>query len=67
MEKVNDSMLLLVLSDGRIYSNSNSGYKEDSIDSLNDVYTPNLLNGIKCSGLPNHKLAFEISVLVKLL
>lgn len=52
----------------RVYLSADSTSNSDGvIDVLNDVYTPEYLNGLKCSSLPNHKITLKVGTSVMLL
>lgn len=47
--------------EAKTYWGSNSASKSDAnVDLLADVHTPEFLNGIKCSGVPNHELNLKV-------
>ncbi|XP_019192717.1 PREDICTED: uncharacterized protein LOC109187011 [Ipomoea nil] len=55
-------------SDCNYCGNFDSACKSDSnVDLLADVHTPEFLNGIKCSGVPNHELRLKVGTPIMLL
>ncbi|XP_045831046.1 uncharacterized protein LOC123922366 [Trifolium pratense] len=68
VDLINEYMLLLIDDDENVYlrydspNNDNSGF-----DKPDDIHTPEFLNTIVCSGLPNHKLILKFGVSVMLL
>ncbi|XP_019150542.1 PREDICTED: uncharacterized protein LOC109147334 [Ipomoea nil] len=65
---INEYMNGMNESEGRTYLSCDSVYKSDSnVDMLSDLHTPEFLNGIKCSGIPNHCLTLKVGSPVKLL
>ncbi|KAF7827231.1 uncharacterized protein G2W53_018395 [Senna tora] len=68
VEEVNQHILSQLPGEERIYlsSDSISNSCQDS-QSLDDLYTPDFLNTINCSGLPPHKLTLKISAPIMLL
>ncbi|KAF7839564.1 uncharacterized protein G2W53_008046 [Senna tora] len=68
VEEVNQHILSQLPSEERIYlsSDSISNSCQDS-QSLDDLYTPDFLNTINCSGLPPHKLTLKIDAPIMLL
>ncbi|CAA0824366.1 PIF1 helicase, partial [Striga hermonthica] len=68
VESINEYMSSLNSSEGRTYLSSDTPCKSDAgYDSLQDLHTPEFLNRIKCSGLPNHKLHLKVGTPVMLL
>ncbi|CAA0831597.1 PIF1 helicase, partial [Striga hermonthica] len=68
VESVNEYMSSMNSSEGRTYLSSYTACKSDAgYDSLQDLHTPEFLNGIKCSRLPNHKLHLKVGTPVMLL
>ncbi|CAA0819992.1 PIF1 helicase, partial [Striga hermonthica] len=68
VESVNEYMSSLNSSEGRTYLSSDNACKSDAgYDYLHDLHTPEFLNRIKCSGLPNHKLHLKVGTPVMLL
>ena len=68
VDEVNEYMLSLIPSDGRIYLSCDSTCPSDrSIDNPDDIHTPKFLNIITASSLPNHTLKLKIGVPVMLL
>ncbi|XP_019161444.1 PREDICTED: uncharacterized protein LOC109158079 [Ipomoea nil] len=54
--------------DGRTYLSCDSVCKSDSnVDMLADLHTPEFLNGLRCSGVPNHSLTLKVGSPVMLL
>ncbi|XP_020271697.1 uncharacterized protein LOC109846871 [Asparagus officinalis] len=68
IEMVNDYVISLILGEERVYLSSDSVCNADGdIDFQENLHTPDFLNSIRCSGVPNHKLKFKVGVLVMLL
>ncbi|XP_019183580.1 PREDICTED: uncharacterized protein LOC109178413 [Ipomoea nil] len=54
--------------EGRTYLSRDSVCKSDSnVDMLADLHTPEFLNGLRCSGVPNHSLTLKVGSPVMLL
>ncbi|XP_075096211.1 uncharacterized protein LOC142161669 [Nicotiana tabacum] len=68
VESVNDYMVSLNNSQDKSYLSSDTIFKSDhAFTSLENVYTPEFLNNIKCSGIPNHSINLKVDVPVILL
>ncbi|XP_075487920.1 uncharacterized protein LOC142527090 [Primulina tabacum] len=68
VQSVNEYMISMNHSDGKLYLSSDTACHSDkNIDLLNDVHTPEFLNAIRCSGVPNHELNLKVGTLVMLL
>ncbi|KAL7085980.1 hypothetical protein ACP275_14G310800 [Erythranthe tilingii] len=68
VDKVNDYMLSLVPEDEKVYLSFDSPCTaNESVDSHHDIHTPEFLNTITSSGLPNHELKLKKGVHVMLL
>jgi len=69
VQEVNDRLLSLFPGDEYEYLSSDSiCNSEDVQQGFNeDMYSPDVLNGLKVSGLPNHRLALKVGVPVMLL
>ncbi|KAL7085427.1 hypothetical protein ACP275_14G281600 [Erythranthe tilingii] len=68
VDKVNDYMLSLVPEDEKVYLSFDSPCTaNESVDSHHDIHTPEFLNIITSSGLPNHELKLKKGVPVMLL
>lgn len=68
VDSINQYMISLNTSDGRSYLSSDSTSKSDSNSSiLEEVHTPEFLNGLRCSGTPNHELFLKVGTPVMLL
>ncbi|XP_031106061.1 uncharacterized protein LOC116010693 [Ipomoea triloba] len=68
VDNINEYMNNLNEAEGRTYLSCNSVCKSDAnIDMLSDLHTPEFLNGIKCSGVPNHSLTLKVGSPVMLL
>jgi len=63
VEKINEHMLDMILGEEKVYLSCDSivtqGIPGDTVD---DVHTPEFLNTIIASGLPNHKLRLKVGV-----
>ncbi|XP_074567143.1 uncharacterized protein LOC141823815 [Curcuma longa] len=54
VQSINEYMISLNHSEGRLYLSSDSMCHSDrNVDLLHDVHTPEFLNGIRCSGVPS--------------
>jgi ATP-dependent DNA helicase PIF1 len=68
VEAINPYMLDLIPGDEKIYLSCDSLCNANSnVDMPDDVHTPEFLNTIVASGIPNHKLRLKVGVLVMLL
>ncbi|XP_057764030.1 uncharacterized protein LOC131008561 [Salvia miltiorrhiza] len=68
VHSINEYMINFRGGDGKMYFSSNSSCRSDSGSSLiNDIHTPEFLNSLKCSGLPNHELFLKVGTPVMLL
>ncbi|KAL3614915.1 hypothetical protein CASFOL_040576 [Castilleja foliolosa] len=68
VDAVNEYMIEKMSGDCHKYFSSNTVCKSDSAgDMLGDVHTPEFLNSIKCSGVPNHELNLKVGTPVMLL
>ena len=57
VHEVNEMLLDQLLGDEKLYLSSDSISKfEDNCDMLSEIYTTEILNSIKGSGLPNHRI-----------
>jgi len=68
VEQINEYMLDLIPGEERVYLSCDSTISQNKdCDSIDDVHTPEFLNTIVASGIPNHKLRLKIGVPVMLL
>ena len=68
VESVNEYIVSLNQTEEKTYLSSDAICSSDSnIDLLEDLHTPEFLNGIKCSGVPNHELKLKVGIPVMLL
>ncbi|XP_073130812.1 uncharacterized protein [Henckelia pumila] len=68
VQSINEYMISLNHSEGRLYLSSDTACHSDkSVGLLHDVHTPEYLNGIKCSGIPNHELNLKVGTPIMLL
>jgi len=68
VEKVNDYVMSLIPGEGKEYLSCDTICKVDEDVGIDRRWiTSEFLNGIKCSGIPNHRLCFKIGVPVMLL
>ncbi|XP_073131977.1 uncharacterized protein [Henckelia pumila] len=68
VQSINEYMISMNNSEGRMYLSSDSACHSDrNVDLLNDVHTPEFLNGIRCPGFPNHELNLKVGTPVMLL
>ncbi|XP_076910518.1 uncharacterized protein LOC143568190 [Bidens hawaiensis] len=69
VDEINDSLLKFFPGGGFEYLSldtiCSSEYINDTVDAA--LYSPKLLNGLRISGLPNHKLVLKVGVPVMLL
>ncbi|XP_076886945.1 uncharacterized protein LOC143536652 [Bidens hawaiensis] len=68
-QEINDRMLALFPGDEVQYLSSDSlAESEDVSDAVDpQLYSPDLLNGLKMSGMPNHRLCLKVGVPIMLL
>ncbi|XP_023728646.1 uncharacterized protein LOC111876343 [Lactuca sativa] len=69
VQEINDRLLSLFLGEQKEYLSSDSLCRFEFVhDEFNaNLYSPDLLNGLKVPGLPNHKLILKVGVPVMLL
>ncbi|XP_072071420.1 ATP-dependent DNA helicase pfh1-like [Arachis hypogaea] len=68
VEEVNNHLLAIIPGGEKLYLSSDSiCMDEGNMKSQLDLYGPELLNSINCSGLPPHKLILKVGVPVMLL
>ncbi|CAH9070723.1 unnamed protein product [Cuscuta europaea] len=68
VDAINDYMLRMNGDELRTYLSSDSPCKSDAnVDFLIDLHTPEFLNGIRASGVPNHKLHLKVGTPVMLI
>ncbi|CAH9146259.1 unnamed protein product [Cuscuta epithymum] len=68
VDKVNDFMLLQNSSEEKTYFSSDSACSSTSDNELlQEIHSPEFLNGIKCSGVPSHELKLKVGVPVMLM
>nr|KAJ0191504.1 hypothetical protein LSAT_V11C800409490 [Lactuca sativa] len=68
VDAINDYMLELMKDEGKTYLNLDSLCEIEAHDSFEEsTYSPDVLNGFKASGIPNHKLILKKGVSVMLL
>ncbi|CAH9125196.1 unnamed protein product, partial [Cuscuta epithymum] len=68
VDSINEYMLTLNDSELKTYLSSDSPCKSDAnLDFLADLHTPEFLNGIKASGVPNHQLHLKVGTPVMLM
>ncbi|XP_016164494.1 uncharacterized protein LOC107607016 [Arachis ipaensis] len=68
VEEVNNHLMAIIPRGGKLYLSSDSiCMDEGNMESQLDIYSPELLNSINCSGLPPHKLILKVGVPVMLL
>jgi ATP-dependent DNA helicase PIF1 len=61
VESVNKYVISLNHSEEATYLSSDSMSKADSgVDLLTDIHTPEFLNAIRCSGMPNHEIKLKV-------
>ncbi|KAH7544828.1 hypothetical protein FEM48_Zijuj01G0027600 [Ziziphus jujuba var. spinosa] len=68
VESINNYVSSLNRTEENTYLSSDATCRSDSnIDLIGDLHTPEFLNAIKCSGIPNHQLKLKVDVPVMLL
>nr|GEV31895.1 hypothetical protein [Tanacetum cinerariifolium] len=69
VEVINDHLLDLIPSKEKVYYSSDSICESEGLDdNFNEsLYSPNVSNGLKLSGIPNHRLALKVGAPVMLL
>ncbi|KAI3720120.1 hypothetical protein L6452_21030 [Arctium lappa] len=69
VQEINDRLLSLFPGDEKEYLSSDSLCESEHLHEQFDetLYSPNVLNGLKLSGLPNHKIVLKVGVPVMLL
>ncbi|XP_016199472.1 ATP-dependent DNA helicase PIF1-like [Arachis ipaensis] len=67
VEEVNNHLMAIIPGGKKLYLSSDSiCMDEENMESQLDLYSPELLNSINCSGLPPHKLILKVGVPVML-
>ncbi|KAK9665754.1 hypothetical protein RND81_14G133600 [Saponaria officinalis] len=67
VESVNDYVLGLIPGEERVYLSSDEISKEEGNVGARELYSSEVLNTIRCSGLPNHALRLKVGATVMLL
>lgn len=69
VQEINDHLLSLFPGDEKEYLSSDSLCESEHLHEQFDetLYSPDVLNGLKLSGLPNHKIVLKVGVPVMLL
>nr|XP_043633113.1 ATP-dependent DNA helicase PIF1-like [Erigeron canadensis] len=68
VDRINDHVLSLIKAEERTYFSSDRPCETESLDAFQQsLYSPDVLNGFKISGTPNHKLLLKPGVPVMLL
>ncbi|KAL6581949.1 hypothetical protein OROMI_005963 [Orobanche minor] len=68
VDNINDYVMSLMPGNCKEYLSADSISQDDSdIGRLNDVFSVEFLNTIKCSGLPNHRMVLKVGCMVMLL
>ncbi|XP_021980701.1 uncharacterized protein LOC110876850 [Helianthus annuus] len=69
VQQINDRLLAIFPGDEKEYLSSDSICQSDHVhDNFDErLYSPDVLNGLKLSGLPNHKLVLKVGIPVMLL
>ncbi|KAM0028816.1 putative DNA helicase Pif1, P-loop containing nucleoside triphosphate hydrolase [Helianthus debilis subsp. tardiflorus] len=69
VDEINDRLLSLIPGDEKEYLSSDSIYESENLQEGFDqrLYSPDVLNGLKISGLPHHRLVLKVGVPVMLL
>ncbi|KAJ0513582.1 putative DNA helicase [Helianthus annuus] len=69
VDEINDRLLSLIPGDGKEYLSSDSICESENLQKGFDqrLYSPDVLNGLKISGLPHHRLVLKVGVPIMLL
>jgi hypothetical protein len=68
VEEINDYMMSLIPGEEKIYLSCDSPIHKPSMNrGQDDIHTPEFLNTIKASGIPNHKLRLKVGVPIMLM
>ncbi|XP_031109293.1 ATP-dependent DNA helicase PIF1-like [Ipomoea triloba] len=68
VDSINDYMNEMNKGDSKTYLSCDTVCKaDDPGDTLGDLHTPEFLNGLRCSGIPNHSLTIKVGSPVMLL
>ncbi|KAK9666151.1 hypothetical protein RND81_14G164400 [Saponaria officinalis] len=67
VESVNDHVLALIPGEERIYLSSDEISEDEGNVGVRELYSSDVLNTIRCSGLPNHDLRLKVGDIVMLL
>ncbi|XP_035835716.1 uncharacterized protein LOC110897618 [Helianthus annuus] len=68
VHEINDRLLSMFPGEEREYLSSDSLYPTEDVNATQQrIYSPDVLNGLKISGLPNHRLVLKVGVPVMLL
>ncbi|XP_019167801.1 PREDICTED: ATP-dependent DNA helicase PIF1-like [Ipomoea nil] len=67
VDAVNEYMNDYNNAEGRTYLDCDSVKSDSNVDMLADLHTPEFLNGLRCSGVPNHSLTLKVGSPVMLL
>jgi len=68
VEQINEYMLDLIPGEEKVYLSYDSTISQDKDGNvIDDIHTPEFLNTIVVSGIPNHKLRLKVGVPVMLL
>ncbi|XP_022024588.1 uncharacterized protein LOC110924922 [Helianthus annuus] len=69
VDEINSQLLLMFPGDSKEYLSSDSIYETENLHDGFDqsLYSPDVLNGLKISGVPNHKLVLKVGVPIMLL
>ncbi|XP_019157246.1 PREDICTED: uncharacterized protein LOC109153829 [Ipomoea nil] len=68
VDNINEYMNEYNTAEGMTYLSCNSVCKSDSnVDMLADLHTPEFLNGLRCSGVPDHSLTLKVGSPVMLM
>ncbi|XP_035845795.1 uncharacterized protein LOC110943194 [Helianthus annuus] len=69
VQQINDRLLAIFPGDEKEYLSSDSICQSDHVhDNFDErLYSPDVLNGLKLSGLPNHKLVLKVGIPIMLL
>ncbi|XP_072073482.1 uncharacterized protein [Arachis hypogaea] len=67
VDEINSFMMNLNPGEAKIYYSSDTCQNNANNDILASVHTPDSLNTIRCSGIPNHKLTLKVGTPIMLL
>ena len=67
-KKIDEYMLSLIPKEEKVYFSSDFACRASfQIDTLDNIYTPKVLNGINILGFPYHRITLKVGVSIMLL